>query len=112
MDEDIRRVTGTILRAPFTRRSVSDLLYCGLGGLAGLIGFEITVVLLALGLAISVSVVGTVFGLVLLTMVMRLGRRLGAVHRRLAAWLLGCQVEAPARFQPGGNPSACPLKLW
>ena len=103
MDEDIRRVTGTILRAPLTRRSVSDLLYCGFSGLAGLIGFEITVVLLALGLGISVSVVGTVFGLVLLTMVMRLGRRLGAVHRRLAAWLLGDQVEAPARFQPDGG---------
>jgi len=103
MDGDIRRVTGTILRAPLTRRSVSDLLYCGFGGLAGLIGFEITVVLLALGLGISVSVVGTVFGLVLLTMVMRLGRRLGAMHRHLAAWLLGDRVEAPARFQPGGG---------
>ena len=37
MREDIRRVTGTILRAPFTRRTVRELLYCGIGGTARLI---------------------------------------------------------------------------
>ena len=37
MGEDIRRVAGTVLRAPFTRRTVRELLYCGLGGLAGVI---------------------------------------------------------------------------
>jgi signal transduction histidine kinase len=101
MDEDIRRVTGTILRAPFTRRTVRELLYCGLGGLAGALGFWITIVMLAVGLTISASVLGTVIGLLLLTLALRVSRRIGGLHRRLAWWLLRYRVEAPPKFQPG-----------
>jgi signal transduction histidine kinase len=103
MDEDIRRVAGTVLRAPFTRRTVHELLYCGFGGLAGLAGFLITVVLLAVGLTVSVSVLGTVVGLLLLILALRVIRRLGGLHRRLARWLLGYRVEAPPKFQPGSG---------
>jgi signal transduction histidine kinase len=101
MDEDIRRVAGIILRAPLTRRTVRELLYCGFGGVAGVAGFCITIVMLAFGLTISASVLGTVIGLLLLTLALRVSRRLGALHRRLAAWLLRYRVEAPPRFQPG-----------
>jgi signal transduction histidine kinase len=101
MDEDIRRVAGTVLRAPFTRRTVRELLYCGIGGIAGVIGFSITVVMLALGLTISVSILGTVVGLLLLILALRVSRRLGGLHRRLAWWLLRYQVEAPPKFQRG-----------
>jgi signal transduction histidine kinase len=101
MDEDIRRVAGTVLRAPFTRRTVRELLYCGIGGITGVIGFSITVVMLALGLTISVSVLGTVVGLLLLILALRVSRRLGGLHRRLAWWLLRYQVEAPPKFQRG-----------
>ena len=101
MNEEIRRVTGIILRAPLSRRTVRELLYCGLGGLAGVAGFWITIVMLALGLTISVSVLGTVIGLLLLTLALRVTRRLGALHRRLAGWLLRYRVEAPPKFQPG-----------
>jgi signal transduction histidine kinase len=101
MGEDIRRVTGIILRAPLTRRTVRELLYCGLGGLLGAIGFYITIVMLALGLTISASILGTVIGLLLLTLALRVSRRLGALHRRLASWLLRHRVEAPPKFQPG-----------
>jgi signal transduction histidine kinase len=101
MDEDIRRVAGTVLRAPLTRRTVHELLYCGFGGLAGVIGFSVTIVMLAVGLTISVSVLGTVIGLLLLILALRVSRRLGGLHRRLARWLLGYQVEAPPKFQPG-----------
>ena len=76
MGEDIRRMTGTILRAPLTLRTVRELLYCGFGGLAGAIGFLITVVMLALGLTISASVLGTVIGLI--------GVGLGALIRHTA----------------------------
>ncbi|HJZ28095.1 MAG TPA: sensor domain-containing protein, partial [Streptosporangiaceae bacterium] len=98
---DIRRVAGTVLRAPLTRRTVHELLYCGFGGITGVIGFSITVVMLALGLTISASVLGTVVGLLLLTVALRVTRRLGGLHRRLAWWLLRYQVEAPPKFQPG-----------
>ena len=103
MGEDIRRVTGTILRAPLTRRTVRELLYCVLGGLAGMAGFWITLVLLGAGLLVSASVLGTVVGLLLLTVALRVSRRLGALHRRLASWLLGYQVQAPQKFQPGAG---------
>jgi len=101
MTEEIRQATGIILRAPFTRRTVDELLYCGFGGIAGVAGFWITIVMLVSGLTISVSVAGTVIGLLLLTLTMRVSRRLGALHRRLAWWLLRYRVEAPPKFQPG-----------
>ena len=101
MDEDIRRVAGTVLRAPFTRRTVHEVLYCGVGGITGVIGFWVTIVMLAVGLTISASVLGTVIGLLLLTLALRVTRRLGGLHRRLAWWLLRYQVEAPPKFQPG-----------
>ena len=101
MGDDIRRVTGTILRAPFTDRTVRELLYCGVGGVVGGIGFYITVAMLALGLVITASIVGTVFGLLLLTLALRVSRGLGGLHRRLAWWLMRYRVEAPPKFQPG-----------
>src|SRR5438270_11554992 len=101
MEEAIRRVTGTVLRAPLTRRTRRELLYCGLGGVAGILGFWVTVVLLVFGLTISASILGTVVGLLLLTLALRVSRRLGSLHRRLLSWLLGYRIEAPLPFQPG-----------
>jgi signal transduction histidine kinase len=101
MDTAIRRVAGTIVEAPLTSRNRRELMYCGFGGLAGLAGFWITVVLLLAGLTISVSVIGTVVGLVLITTTLRVSRRLGSLHRRLLNRILGRQVEAPPPFQPG-----------
>jgi signal transduction histidine kinase len=103
MEEEIRRVAGLILQAPLTRRTRRELLYCGVGGLAGLIGFWVTLVLLLFGLTISVSILGTVVGLLLLTVALRVSRRLGSLHRRLSNRLLGQHVEAPPRFQPGSG---------
>ena len=50
---------------------------------------RIILVLLGSGLLVSASVLGTVVGLLLLTVALRVSRRLGALHRRLASWLLG-----------------------
>jgi signal transduction histidine kinase len=101
MDDRIRLVAGTILRAPFTGRTVRELVYCGLGGLAGVAGFFITVFSFAAGLTITASILGTVVGLLLLTLALLISRRLGGLHRRLVRWLLGYEVAAPLRFQPG-----------
>ena len=92
---------GHHLACPLTRGIVRELLYCGFGGLAGAIGFLITIVMLAVGLTISASVLGTVIGLLLLTLALRVSRRLAGLHRRLAWWLLRYRVEAPPKFQPG-----------
>jgi len=96
-------VAGIVLRAPLTRRTGRELLYCGIGGLAGVAGFWITVILLTAGFTVSASIIGTVIGLLLVTVSLRVSRRLGSLHRRLIKWLLGHQVEAPPRFQPGSG---------
>ena len=101
MEEEFRRVAGIVLGAPLARRTRRELLYCGVGGLAGVLGFALVVVLLAFGLTVSVSVLGTVVGLLLITLTLRLSRRLGSLHRRVSNRLLGQHVEAPSRFQPG-----------
>lgn len=103
MEEEIRRVAGIVLRAPLTRRTLHELLYCGLGGLAGVAGFLLTLVLLTTGFTVSASVIGTVIGLLLLTVALRVSRRLGSLHRRLLKRFLGHQVEAPPRFEPGSG---------
>ena len=101
MDEEIRRVAGIVLGAPLTRRNGRELLYCGFGGLAGVVGFWLTLVLLIVGFTVSASIIGTVIGLLVITVALRLSRRLGSLHRRLLRRFLGHQVEAPPRFQPG-----------
>ncbi|MGH3225095.1 MAG: sensor histidine kinase [Streptosporangiaceae bacterium] len=101
MDEDLRRLAGTILRAPLTRRTVREFVYCGFGTVTGFLGFWLTVVLLASGMIVSASIVGTVVGLMVIVLALRVTRRLGALHRRLAGWLLRYRVEQPPKFQPG-----------
>ena len=101
MEEEFRRVAGIVLRAPLTRRTLHELLYCGFGGLAGVAGFLLTLVLLTTGFTVSASIIGTVIGLLLITVALRVSRRLGSLHRRLLKRFLGHQVEGPLRFQPG-----------
>jgi signal transduction histidine kinase len=101
MEEEIRRIAELIVRAPLTRRNRHELLYCGFGGLAGVIAFYPLVVLLLVGLTVSASVIGTVVGLLVITLALRFSRRLGALHRRLLKRLLQRAVEPPPSFQPG-----------
>ncbi|MGH3180160.1 MAG: sensor domain-containing protein, partial [Streptosporangiaceae bacterium] len=101
MESELRRVAGIILGAPLTRRTRRDLLYCLTGGLAGVGGFVVTAVLLMFGFTVSASIIGTVVGLLLITVELRVSRRLGSLHRRLLRRFLGHRVEAPSRFQPG-----------
>ena len=101
MESELRRVAGIILGAPLTRRTRHELLYCLTGGLAGVAGFVVTVVLLVSGFTVSASIIGTVVGLLLLTVALRVSRRLGSLHRRMLGRFLGHRVEAPPKFQPG-----------
>jgi signal transduction histidine kinase len=101
VESELRRVAGIILGAPLTRRTGHELLYCLAGGLAGVAGFVVTVVLLTSGFTVSASIIGTVIGLLLITVGLRVSRRLGSLHRRMLRRFLGRQVEAPPRFQPG-----------
>jgi signal transduction histidine kinase len=64
-------------------------------------GFALTVVLLAAGGLLTVSLVGTVPGLLILVAALRLARWLGSVHCRLAGRLLGEHTPAPPQARPG-----------
>jgi signal transduction histidine kinase len=101
MDEDLRRLAGIILHAPLTRRTVREFVYCLFGVLTGFAGFWVTVVLLATGLTVTASILGTVIGLMIIVLALRVTRRIGALDRRLVRWLLQYRVEPPPKFQPG-----------
>jgi hypothetical protein len=89
------------VQEPFTLRARREALYCLISVPLGIASFAVTVSLLAPGLVISGSVAGTVIGLLLVSLVMRIARRSGGLHRRLAAWLLGDRVAGPAPFRRG-----------
>ena len=101
MDDDLRRLAVSLLRAPLSRRTVREFVYCGFGTVTGFAGFWITVVLLASGMIVTASILGTVIGLMVIVLALRVTRRLGALHRRLLSWLLRYRVEPPPKFQPG-----------
>jgi signal transduction histidine kinase len=83
------------------RRAGRDVLYNALGSLAGIVGFVVVVLVLLPGLAFTVTIIGTVVGLLLVTVSLRLAVRLGSLHRRLLAGLLHDEVPPPAPFQRG-----------
>jgi signal transduction histidine kinase len=87
--------------APFTRRAWSELAYCLVGVPLGVVGFVVTVALLGIGAGLTVTLVGTIPGLLVLAMTLGAGRGLGAVHRRLAARLLDERLAPPPPFRPG-----------
>jgi len=92
-----------ILRAPLTGRAWRELLHCLVGLVLGCAGFAVILLPLAAGSALTISIIGTVGGLLLLIAVLGLARTLGALHRRLAAGLLGEQVGAPPGLRPGSG---------
>ena len=112
MEEDIRRLAGIILRAPLARRTVREFIYCGFGTVTGFFRFCITVVLLASGMIVSASIVGTVVGLMVIVLALRVTRRLGALHRRLVKLAAAVPGRAAAQVSAGqghprGSTSGC-----
>jgi signal transduction histidine kinase len=93
-----RRVARRIAVTPLTGRAWREVAYCATVAVLGVPGFAVTVAMLAIGGVLTVSLVGTVPGLLVLVAALRLARWLGSVDRRLAGWLLG---ERPAVTPPG-----------
>ncbi|MFI6938176.1 sensor histidine kinase [Streptomyces sp. NPDC050418] len=87
----------TVLKAPLTRRAWREVAYLICTGPVGLAGGPLVLILLALGFALVLSLVGAVLGLLLVVGALGLARALAAVHRTLAAKLLGEHVPAPPR---------------
>jgi signal transduction histidine kinase len=89
------------VRAPFARRARRELGYALAGALPAVLGFALILFLLVAGSGLTVTLVGTVPGLLVLVLTLRLARRLGRLQRWLARRTLGDQFAAPAPFQPG-----------
>src|SRR6201996_4005759 len=99
-----RATVRALLRAPLTVQARREVLYCLISVALGLLGFVIVMFLLPAGLLVSCSVLGTVIGLMLLVLNLRLARRLGGWNRRLASRFLNAQVTPPAPFRrPSGS---------
>ena len=93
----------TVFTAPFTRRAWAEAAYCLLGFPVALVGFVLVLVLLADGVVLTASLVGAVLGLALVVLALSLSRAFAALHRGLAAGLLGERVTAPAQPRPSGR---------
>lgn len=104
--DGIWRVTVLLLRAPFTRRARRDLMFCVIGAITGGTGFVVVAVVVVLvpALIISVSVLGTVVGLLLVVAAIGIARGLGALHRRVLRMATGERVPLPEPFRPGAGP--------
>ncbi|GGS07465.1 histidine kinase [Streptomyces aureoverticillatus] len=98
-----RTRAAALLRAPLTRRAWAEAAYCLAAFPLGLAGGVLLAVLLALGAGLTVSLVGAVIGVLVLVGCVRLARGLGALHRGLAAGLLGERVPGPVPSRPGSG---------
>jgi len=79
----------SLLGAPFTRRAWRELLYALAGIPLGVAGFALTVGFLAPATVLTISLLGTVLGLLLLMTGLRIARLVSAAQRVLAGSLLG-----------------------
>ncbi|MGW6057759.1 sensor histidine kinase [Streptomyces sp. NPDC055189] len=98
-----RALVRAVGRAPFARWAWAEVAYCLTGFPLGLAGGLLLAVVLALGAGFTVSVVFAVLGALLFITGLQLARTLGAVHRRLAARLLGDETPAPPPLRPEGG---------
>jgi signal transduction histidine kinase len=89
------------VRAPFARQARREIGYALAGAVPAVAGFALTLFLLVAGAGLTVTLLGTVPGLLVLVLTLRLARRLGALQRWLVRRTLGTQFAAPAPFRPG-----------
>jgi signal transduction histidine kinase len=93
-----------VLTAPLAQRTWAEAAYCLLSFFPTLVGFVlIAVAAVALGSALTLTVLGVVPGMLFLLAGLALARGLGALYRRLARELIGEQVEEPPPPHPRGG---------
>jgi signal transduction histidine kinase len=96
----VPRLVAAVLRAPFTRRAWAEFGYALAGLPLGVVGFAFTVATLAVGAALTLTVLGILVGPPLVAASSLGARGLGGVNRDLARRLLGVRVAAPPPFRP------------
>ena len=93
-------VVYTLLGAPFSRRAWRELLYAVAGVPLGVAGFALTVAFLGAATVLTISLLGTVLGLVLLMTGLRVARLVSAAQRALAGVLLGARLPQLPPHRP------------
>jgi len=97
--DQIHRMTGTIGREPFERRTWSELLFFVFSVLVGAAGMAFIAVTMVAGIALAVTFVG----LIVVAASLRGARGIGGFHRALARSFLGENIAEPEPFvaRPG-----------
>src|SRR6266545_2418816 len=95
---------GAAVRAPFTPRALRELLFCLIG-----VGFGLGVLVVPDGQPRPAATLGFLVGfptvlVMLLVLATPVGRALGALHRTLAARLLGEAIPPPTPVRSRGGP--------
>jgi signal transduction histidine kinase len=90
----------TLLGTPFTSRSWRELLYAVAGVPLGVAGFALIVAFLGPATVLTISLIGTVPGLVLLMTGLRVARVVSAAQRALAGVLLGARLPQLPPHRP------------
>jgi len=91
-----REVVRTVLRAPFTKQTWSELWFLVLGTAVACSGLAFVAITMAAGVVLAV----TFFGLALIGLSLKGARGVGAVQRRMARGLIGEALDDPALFAP------------
>jgi signal transduction histidine kinase len=96
LEARVRQGARTILRAPFTKRTWSELLFLVVGVALAFFGFAFVGVTMAAGVVLAI----TFIGLAVVGLSIRGARGIGGFHRGIARSLLNEQIEDPEPFAP------------
>jgi signal transduction histidine kinase len=96
LETQLRGTARTILRAPFTKRTWSELWYLVVGTALAFLGFAFLALTMGVGLVFAI----TFFGLAVIGLSLRGARGIGGIQRGLARGLLGELIEDPGPFAP------------
>ncbi len=94
-------VVRIVLGAPFTRRAWRELLYAVAGVPLGVAGFALTLAILGPATVLTISLIGTVLGLALVMVGLRVVRVVSVAQRALAGALLDERLPELPPYRPG-----------
>ena len=96
LETRVRAVSHKVLRAPFTRRTWSELWFLVTGSALAAVGLAFVALTMAAGVVFAI----TFFGLAVIGLSLRGARGIGGFQRQLARGLLDEQIDDPDPFVP------------
>ena len=96
LDRRARVLARTVGRAPFVRRTWSELWFLIAGGVLAVVGLAIVGITMLAGIVLAV----TFFGVAFVGLSLRIARGTGRIQRHMAHGLVGEEIDDPAPFAP------------